>query len=507
MFYKNKHPLIIWLLFSVLMAITYTQSPLFTSNQNQYFLHGMAAVEMGSLPLDWIANTAEPTPVFTWIVQFTYLIFKTQVFFYVYYAFLMGLYLFSLYHIANQLFGLSESNELSTLWIGCILALQSAGFRYLSSSTLGTQWSFLFDGGMAGQRVLGTVFQPSTFGVFLLFSFLQFLRDKKIQAIVFATLAASIHPTYLLTSALLVGGYLLYEWFHQKNLKNAVLLGILALLLIAPILVYVLKNFEGSEFAQEARRILIEIRIPHHSSIQSWFGFPSVVKLTMILWGIYLLRSKPEIFYPFTFIAVASIALSAVQYFYPSDFMALIFPWRPSAILMPIAFGCITAHLLTILINIHKKNKPIFKPLGKIIPILLITLSGAAGIYRMGYDYHQKIQMKEKNLYAWIEQETGDQDRFVIPVGLETFRTETKRAAFIDFFAIPYNHEDVIHWYHRVLGVNKFFDTGNCSELFFIYGEEPYSYIITTRNDAPVECWDHQLVYQDNDYLVYKRIG
>ena len=48
---KVLHPqhVALFLLGTVVFALTYAQAPLYFSNQNQYFLHGLAAAGFGSL--------------------------------------------------------------------------------------------------------------------------------------------------------------------------------------------------------------------------------------------------------------------------------------------------------------------------------------------------------------------------------------------------------------------------------------------------------------------------
>ena len=60
-----------YLLLTLVFSTAYTQSPLFTSNQNQYFLHGLAHAGYGYLHEDWLANTLDPTPVFSFLVEIT----------------------------------------------------------------------------------------------------------------------------------------------------------------------------------------------------------------------------------------------------------------------------------------------------------------------------------------------------------------------------------------------------------------------------------------------------
>ncbi|MGD8864207.1 MAG: hypothetical protein PVI81_01310, partial [Anaerolineales bacterium] len=82
----------------VLFGLIYSQAPLYTSNQNQYFLHGAAAAGVGTLENDWLANTVDPTPVFSKLVELTFLL-RVPFLFHLYYVLLLGLYLYSVWGI------------------------------------------------------------------------------------------------------------------------------------------------------------------------------------------------------------------------------------------------------------------------------------------------------------------------------------------------------------------------------------------------------------------------
>jgi hypothetical protein len=77
--------------FGFLFGVIYAQSPVYTSNQNQYFLHGLAAAGFGNLDVDWLANTVDPTPAFSKLIYVTYLIAQNEILFYLYYIVLMAL--------------------------------------------------------------------------------------------------------------------------------------------------------------------------------------------------------------------------------------------------------------------------------------------------------------------------------------------------------------------------------------------------------------------------------
>src|SRR5437763_15532663 len=80
---------------SVVFGISYTQAPLYYSNQNQYFLHGLADAGRGDLHEDWLANTKDSTPLFTGLVEVT-ATYLEECWFYVYYLVILGVYFYSL---------------------------------------------------------------------------------------------------------------------------------------------------------------------------------------------------------------------------------------------------------------------------------------------------------------------------------------------------------------------------------------------------------------------------
>src|SRR5690242_11985782 len=89
-----RRPLLAAALFlagTAVFAAAYCQAPLYYSNQNQYFLHGLAEAGVGLLREDWLANTRDPTPAFSALVAFTARHLHPWAF-YVYYALLLGVY-------------------------------------------------------------------------------------------------------------------------------------------------------------------------------------------------------------------------------------------------------------------------------------------------------------------------------------------------------------------------------------------------------------------------------
>ena len=271
-------------LLTILLAIAYSQSPLYTSNQNQYFLHGLAQAGYGHLGEDWLANTLDPTPVFSWLVALTYGFTGVVELYYTFYALLMGLYIYCLLGIADSINNIYDSMTKTLLSISLIFVIHSAAMRFTLSRTLGVNWTYLLEDGVADQRMLGPVFQPSTFGVFLLLSVYLFLRRKPILAVLAAVLAAIVHPTYILSAAMLTGTYILVTYNENRNISRSITVGLVALMAISPLLVYVYTAFAGSspDLTTQARDILVNFRIPHHADISQWFDATAVIKILFI---------------------------------------------------------------------------------------------------------------------------------------------------------------------------------------------------------------------------------
>ncbi len=249
------------LLWTFLFTVAYSQSPLYTSNQNQYFLHGLAAARYGDLARDWLANTLDPTPVFSQLIRVTHMYIGVKEIYYLYYAALMGVYLFALFNIADLLKSIKRSRTTSLVFLALIILIHSAALRFTLSRFVGVNWSYILEDGIADQRMLGPVFQPSTFGVFLLLSVWLYLKDHRVLSVLSAVFAATVHPTYLFSAGLITGAYMLMSWIESRKARQPVMLGMVALIAVLPILYYVLNTFANSSpaLSSQAKYILIKL--------------------------------------------------------------------------------------------------------------------------------------------------------------------------------------------------------------------------------------------------------
>jgi hypothetical protein len=496
---------IVFFLWGLVFAVAYTQSPLYTSNQNQYFLHGLAAAGYGNLARDWLANTRDPTPVFSQLVRLIGSVFRWEAIFYLVYAVLMGVYFYSLWGIADNLFDLHKSRDKKLLFLALLVLAHSAGLRFALSRGLGVNWAYVLEDGVADQRLLGPVLQPSVFGVFLLLSIYLFLERRPFLAVVFALFSAAFHPTYLLSVATLVGAYVLVIGIEDRNVKKAFALGLLALAGAAPLLLITYPVFLGdsAQVAARARDILVNYRIPHHALVAIWFDSTVVVKLLIVLLGLYLAR-RSRLFGILLICTGTAVVLTMVQVALGSQVLALIFPWRLSTFIVPLCSAVILAALVDRLLNRPELRSVKASRVIRIASIFMIILAVFTGVVRFVLDLDRKASAPERAVEVYVADHLSAGENYLIPVKLQDFRLAAGAPAFVDFKSIPYSGQEVLEWYLRVKLADAFYKDNDCSVLERLRLDYAITQVITETGSAEESCPGLELMYKDTAYSLWR---
>lgn len=494
--------LILAVLGGFLFALAYTQSPLYTSNQNQYFLHGLASAGFGYLDRDWLANTLDPTPVFSGLVYLTIRLTGLPQLFYGYYAFLLGIYLYCLVGIFDLLYNIRQSFTRLVVFLALIFLVHSAGLRFFLSVTLGENWTYLLEDGLASQRLLGPVFQPSVFGVLLVVSIYLFLRNKPIPAVLLAALAATIHPTYLLGAGALTIAYMIVLYIEKQQIKGPVQVGVIALLAVTPILIYVYTSFADTppETTARAQDILVNFRIPFHAAASRWFDLTAVVKLAIIISALYLLRETRlflVLFVPFMIGVMLTITQLATQ----SNALALLFPWRISTFLMPIATTTLLAIVVTRLFSrwpdLEQKSLLIWISASLILFVVLV------GLIRLKLDFQRQAYAPEHGALNYAAAHAGLDQYYMTPLDLQDFRLATGLPVYVEFKSIPYRDRDVIEWERRIRTTDLFYKQADCAWLEKL-ARLGVTHVIATPKLFNLGCQEWSVLYRDRYYGVYR---
>ena len=524
-----RQKIILFLLGTVLFAAAYTQAPLYYSNQNQYYLHGLAQAGGGFLSEDWLANTKDPTPIFSALVT---VMAGVPWLFHVVYALLMGAYAAALVGIFAKLVGPSLAAGRWPVFFALLVAVHAAAARWLSFRLFGLDYPWYFQAGLAGQYLLGGMLQPSCFGVLLVVASALFLWERAWWAAACVALAATIHSTYLLPGALLTLGFL-GALCREGRTRQALTLGVVTLVLVLPVCAYVLLTFRptSSDTFAAAQDILVNFRIPHHSRPDLWFDPIAFLQMAWIAVAIYLARQTRLLLIlciPF----VLMLLLTALQVMTGSDTLALLFPWRISTVLVPVATTVVLARLVA-LPGIPFERQP-----WRLASFGLAGLAALSGIliilakvgYRTGeeevpmMDFVRQtvrsgdvylLPVRLPNLakttrgsfssdFKPLAEKRGDTR--LIPVDLQRFRLHTEAPIFGDFKAIPYKDTEVLAWRARLDVVQKIqeqIQAGRGTEALDTLGATGVTHVVLPASQELAEP-EFERTFADSFYQVFR---
>lgn len=489
---------------SLLVAVIYAQSPLYTSNQHQYFLHGLARAGVGWLREDWLAGTRDPTPAFSLLVEATDRLLGPTAFYFEY-ALILGLYGVSLRSIVSAAGILPGGGRAGAAFGVALIGVHSAALRFVLRRAVGPGWEFALEGGVAGQRLLGAVFQPSVFGVFLLASLAAFLQRRPFLAAACAAIAATLHPTYLLPAAVLVLVYAGWTVWSGKGWRSAASMAALALVLVTPILVYTVRNFAptGPELSRLAQAALIG-RIPHHAVPAQWLDATVPLQMVIVLSALVLTRRTP-LFPLLAAPAAASLALSLIQVITGSPALALLFPWRLSTILIPASAAVLVARgVATLAPRLERWTGTALGPLAVVV-LLLLALAGGS---RFAIEVDQMRRDPARPLFEFVAGHRQPGDVYLIPPKEQAFRLATGAAIVVDAKSIPYRDVEVLEWSERLRLAQFFYrdrvQDVDCAVLDEIRLSYRATHVVLGPDQLGLDCGPWVDVYRDEAYAVYR---
>lgn len=513
---------------AAVFAAAYGQAPLYYSNQNQYFLHGLAAAGAGELRHDWLANTRDPTPLFSGLVAFTARFLHPWLF-HVYYGLLLGVYAATLLGLFVFVVGREAARPRWPLFVLFFVLLHSALVRWASYRWLGLDYPWYFQSGVAGQYILGPMFQPSTFGVLLVVAVWLFVTQRPYLAAVCLALGATLHTTYLLHAGMLTVGFLVSLWSEGKR-RQAFGVGALAFVLVLPVIAYVLLTFRPTspeQFAQ-AQHILVHYRLPHHSRPDLWIDLIAALQIAWIALGIVLAGSQRlRLVLGVTFLL--AVLLTLVQVVTGNDTLAALFPWRVSAVLMPVA--------TTILLSRAVQRLRFAR---RALPVAAVLLLAAAGLALCLGRWAFFTGAEEAPLLHYVRQQRRPGDLYLIPVrepdlarktrgskssdfqplpdkrrdpknipvDLQGFRLETGAPIFVDFKSIPYQDVDLIEWHERIqatLHLYQLIEKGSWAEAVPLLRARGVTHVVVKRPKPTPNVPDlERLDFEDAAYEIYR---
>lgn len=496
-----------FLFLAAIFALAYAQSPLFSGNQNQYFLHGIAKAGVGLLADDWLANTVDPTPVFTLLVRETVLHLPQWVF-YVYYGALQGAYLVGLLGIVSVTFGIKPGDARFLPYLALLVGLHSALFNSMSSLLVGFGVGSELVAGLAFQSALGPVFQPSTFAALLVLSLSLFLRGAKRLAVLSTAAASVVHPTYLLSGVVLTVAFIVAEMRWGGQLKSNLPPGVFGIAAMLPMLVYAMVSFypTSSQAWNEAQEILVHFRLPHHAVVARWLQASAYLKVGLAIAATVLVR-RTKLFDVLLVSGIVATAATLVQVVSGSKPLALAFPWRVSVYLVPVSVAVLLAWAVSRVID--WRGLKLEPARGVISALSLMVLGGVAlgGIVHMTREFKAAEAGDAVAVMRFVAKAKTRGDVFLVPPFLEEFRLSTGAPVLVDWKSIPYKDVEVLEWHKRFVLVNRVYEGArerlDCRLISKVIQEYRITYVVVKYPSHGESCDILRSVYDDGAYSVY----
>jgi len=492
----------------LLFAVAFRKSPLFYSAQNTYLLNGLAGSGAGLLKGDWLVQATDPFPLFSALVCFTIRYFDENALYFLHMG--MGaLFLFSLSGIVCAVTDIGRSARRYFFFFSLFTLF------YYGLSKLPGMWRFedfldplhgLLTSGESMQAIFKPFLLPATFGVFIFLSIFLFLQRKEVSAVVFLIIAPLFHSSYLLSAGVLTGAYVLMIALQDRDFRKASLLGLLALVMISPVLWYVLTYFSptSAELTAQAQDIIVHRRMPHHAVVSCWFGWTTVFKLVWVSAAVWLVR-RTRLFLILLLPLLASVVLTVIQILSDSNGLALLFPWRMSTFLVPVASLVILVKGISTLLHFLEERISCFPKLLVSVTIGMVVFLGCAGLHRIGM-LLDLPRLGSGEVTDYVSQTARPGDLYLIPPDFHAFRMTAQVPVFVDEKSHPYNDAEVIEWFSRLQAAKKFYKADGdeaCGLLENLIAEYGITYVLFHNESVVPQCDMLQEVCRDSTFSIY----
>ena len=325
------------------MAI-YPMQPLFSGNQNIYFLWAMENLIPNAFSADPLLGAPDPYPLFSWIISILPVQFL-EVWTTGIYVILCSIYSYSLFGIGD-IFGKIYENPKRLLSFSSLFLALHASAIWGTFVSLHNEFDlrWIWDSGIAEQGVLRGYLQPSVFGVFLILSVYQASKKKYTAAILWIAPAAIIHANYLFLGAILT---IIYLGLSRLD-KRSILVSVILLLLVLPYASYTINHFSLlSDDVKSAinNAVMSGYGSNIHINPKNWLN-PKLYLQIAILFSALLLIWNTKLKPLFLAVLLSGTGLTILTYITQSTTLISLNPWRLTVILIPISSVILLAKLI-----------------------------------------------------------------------------------------------------------------------------------------------------------------
>ena len=488
--------------YPILFGLAYSQSVVFTSNQNTKLIMGLAYAGYRDVASDWMAHVADPFPVFSELLRWQYEIFGLHFGIHLGFFLVLIVYAFSAVWLVNYL----TRHEDSRLGVVFLFSLM---WMFIHFSRVRPHWLSYFPDGLAGQYVLNNYYQPCVIGVFLLAGIAAYLSKRLILAATCLVITALIHPTYLMSSAVIALGIVFLPANRHLDINWPQRFTFLSIVffILGPFAFWTVSQLSSGDPAitERAHALLAEFRIPHHALLSEWNLRMTLTLLIVGLIAAFMDRKGligQLLFVLLLFVGVTLVwALAAYS---PS--LGVAAPWRISAILAPLSWVIILAFLAKMLERMVRTQQLLsFSNVYK-ISIVCALVASAIGITDLAKKYQRK---KGEDFYAisrFLENYHEKGYQYLVPTLQEHISLEAGVPVYVTWKTHPTRDTEFLDWYQRLetaqsvynrevdsVKIQRLLESNSLTHIIWPTGNGAYPYAQSGQqifNDEYYSLWD-----------------
>ena len=227
-----------------------------------------------------------------------------------------------------------------------------------------------------------------------------------------------------------------------------------------------------------------------------------MVQALVLLAGLFIIR-KTRLFTILLIVTTGVLILTIIQVITANQWLALIFPWRVSVVLVPMGTTILIAWCVTKLMDWIKEPHRAERWAGWSAMLVIIGLI-TIGVLRFQIESARQLADPALPMMNYVAAHKSPGDIYMVPSKMEDFRLVTGAPILVDFKSAPDRDADVMEWYERLQWVSWFYQGSQpCKLLGDIAARYGVTQVVTERDYRPTQCDALQVVYKDAYYRIY----
>ena len=324
-----------------------------------------------------------------------------------------------------------------------------------------------FPDGLGEQYLLSDYYQPCCFGVLLLMGIAAYNARRLAAAAGCFLLAPLFHPAYTLTAAMIVVALAVVPASRCVPAVRRWLFPAAVLALLALYAAWCIRALTSApDVRLLAHRILADTRIPHHAHPATWDLAPVFTFFAVAGAAAWTARRR-SVGQALGLLLSATAVLLAWTVLGDHATLAVLAPWRVSAVLAPLSWIVLVAAAANGFARWWPGPPPFTEPrlTGCIaLATLLLCVVGVLGLVR---DYRAKHARAHYAVTRFLSEYHEPGFLYVTPLAETHLRLEAGVPVYATWKSHPTRDSEFLIWYDRVQAVDAFYGGGTNAATVF----------------------------------------